>query len=102
MKKGVVIIQDKNYNSKLPTMEVKKVIAKFKEIYSDYENHPQKEVIGFELNGGYCMTKSGIEKWEEFKSWCQNKSLDTEYNTNDEVQIIRNELRYRESIKNKY
>ncbi|MBB5337628.1 hypothetical protein [Pectinatus brassicae] len=77
-------------------MEVKKVIAKFKEIYSDYENHPQKEVIGFELNGGHCMTKSGIEKWEEFKS------LDAEYNTNDEVQLIRNELRYKESIKNKY
>ena len=102
MKKGVVIIQDKDYNSKLPTIEVKKVIARFKELNTDFENHPTRKVIGFELNGGDGMTKTGIEEWECFQDWCHNRNLDAEYNTNDDVVIIRDELRYRESNKNKY
>ena len=102
MKKGVVIIQDKNYSSKLPTKEVQKVIARFKELYSDFENHPTRDVIGFELNGGEGMTRPGVAEWNEFENWCNNRGLDCEYNTDEDIVTIRDVLRYRESIKNKY
>lgn len=102
MKKGLVIIQDKNYSSVLPTKQIEDCVAKFKIVYREYLGHSSKKVIGFELNGGEGMYRPGLKVWNEFIKWCQEKGMNAIYNTSDEVTVIRDNLRYRVDNKNSY
>lgn len=101
-KKGVVLGQDKNYAKNLPLKEVKEVIACFKQQYIDREDHPNREIIGFELNGGKGLTPKGREIWEKFQEWCDTRSLEAEYNSESDVTTIRDKLRYKIDNKNTY
>ncbi|WP_320034370.1 hypothetical protein [Halarcobacter sp.] len=99
-KKGLVLGQDKNYTGKLPTKELEKAINKLKVRYQDHSDDT-KEVIGFEINGGEGLTKSGLKKMDEFKEWAKKKGMDAEYNSNRDLEIITKILRNRISNKNK-
>lgn len=99
-KKGVVLGQDKNYNGKLPTKELEKAINKLKMRYQDHSDDTT-EVKGFEINGGEGLTKSGHDKINEFKEWAKEKGMDAEYNSNSDLENIRNTLRNRVDNKNR-
>ena len=38
------------------------------------------------------MTRGAEESWEKFTSWCQEKKLDCEYNSNADLDKILNNL----------
>ncbi|MGB5122382.1 MAG: hypothetical protein WBO13_15445 [Vibrio fluvialis] len=99
-KKGVVYGQDKNYTGKLPTKELNKAINKLKKRYQDHSDDTTV-VIGFEVNGGEGLTKSGNELMNEFKGWCKEKGMDAEYNSNDDLKAIKLNLRNRVDNQNK-
>ncbi|EGR0065755.1 hypothetical protein NB550_22090 [Vibrio parahaemolyticus] len=98
-KKGVIYGQDKNYKGKLPTKELGKAINKLKKRYQDHSDDTT-EVIGFEVNGGEGLTKTGYEEMEKFKKWAENKGMDAEYNSNEDLDKMKNNLRNRVDNKN--
>ena len=98
-KKGIVLGQDKNYKGKLPTKELKSAINKLKEQY--HEREESINIIGFEINGGTGLTKSGYEAMEKFKEWAIEKGMDAEYNSKSDLDKITQILRNRVDNKNK-
>lgn len=99
-KKGVVYGQDKNYKGKLPTKELEKAINKLKKRYQDHSDDTT-DVIGFEINGGEGLTETGNKKMEDFKEWAKNKGMDAEYNSSEDLERMKNNLRNRVDNKNK-
>ena len=99
-KKGVIYGQDKNYKGKLPTKELVSAIKKLKKRYQDHSDETT-EVIGFEVNGGEGLTKTGKEKMKEFQEWSREKGMDAEYNSNNDLETIKQTLRNRVDNKNK-
>ncbi|EGR2715004.1 hypothetical protein DUG80_24390 [Vibrio parahaemolyticus] len=99
-KKGVVYGQDKNYKGKLPTKELKKAINKLKQRYQDHSDDTT-EVIGFEINGSEGLTKTGTETMNEFKNWCTERGMDAEYNSNEDLEAIKQNLRNRVDNRNR-
>ena len=95
-----IISQDKANKGNLGKATVKNVISKFKEQYLGLKDSDETPLIGFELNGGSGMTKNGKKEWDDFKEWCIERNLDAEYNTKEELLLIRDKLRNRN--KNKY
>lgn len=98
-KKGVIYGQDKNYTGKLPTKELIKAINKLKQRYQDHSDDTTK-VIGFEINGSEGLTKSGAEAMDQFKKWCTEKGLDAEYNSNEDLKMLKQNLRNRVDNRN--
>lgn len=96
-----ILGQDKDITGKLSKTTVKNAIGKFKEQYADRCDNPTQPIAGFELNGGNGMTKGGQYEWDQFLMWCQDKNLQAEYNTNDELNVIRETLRCRVDNKQK-
>lgn len=98
-----VLGQDKDINGKLSKPSVKSSIGKFKEQYADRGENPNQPIIGFELNGGFGMTKGAKEEWEKFTCWCEERNLQAEYNSREDLerlkQILRNQVDNK--IKNK-
>lgn len=94
-KRSRVLGQDKDIEGKLTKPTVKSTIGKFKEQYADRCENPNQPIVGFELNGGDGMTKGASEAWEEFKGWCEQRNLDAEYNSNNDLSIMKNTLRNR-------
>lgn len=99
--RNIVLIQDKDYKGKIPLIEIKSIISKFKQYYEIYLGDKSKKVIGFELNGGQGFTSNGVKEWDIFEKWCSEHGLKVLYNTIDEVIIIRDNLREREVNINK-
>lgn len=99
MKDKVIYGQDKNYNGKLSSTAVIEVITKFKRIYDDYV-HDNRVLNGFELNGGKGMTKPAAIQWNEFEKWCDEKSIVAIYNSDDDLDTMKNNLRNR--VDNRY
>lgn len=91
-KKGVIYGQDKNYKGKLPIKELEKAINKLKKRYQDHSDDTT-EVIGFEINGAEGLTKTGIEKMKGFTQWARGKEMDAEYNSNEDLENIKQTLR---------
>lgn len=100
VKKDIVLGQDKNYSGKIPTKELESAINKLKLQYQEHYDDTTK-VIGFEINGGTGLTKKGNDKINEFKDWAKEKGLDAEYNSNSDLDKMKNELRNRVDNKNK-
>lgn len=96
-----VLSQDKDNSGKLGERTVKNAISKFKEQHLGLKDSDDSPLSGFELNGGDGMTANGRKKWDEFSKWCEERNLDCEYNTKEELYQIRDELRNREKNKNK-
>lgn len=94
-----ILGQDKDINGKLSKPTVKSAVGKFKEQYADRCDNPNQPIGGFELNGGTGMTKGGQEEWNKFEMWCKEKKLQAEYNSNDDLNKIKNTLR--NSVDNK-
>lgn len=94
-----VISQDKDNKGNLGKTTVKNVVSKFKEQYLGLKDSDDTPLAGFELNGGTGMTKKSQEVWDEFGEWCLERNLDFEYNTRDELLIIRENLRNRNQYK---
>lgn len=102
-KRERILGQDKDISGKLGKPAVKNVVGKFKEQYADRHENPNQPIVGFELNGGTGMTKGGQEVWNDFATWCSERNLDLEYNTNDDLDNIKMNLRNRvdNKLKNK-
>jgi hypothetical protein len=99
-KKGLIYGQDKNYKGKLPAKELVKTINKLKKRYQDHSDDTT-QVIGFDINGGEGLTKTGTEIMNDFKKWCNEKGMDAEYNSNDDLEKLKQNLRNRVDNKNK-
>ncbi len=98
-KKGIILGQDKNYKGKLPTKELKSAINKLKEQYQ--ERDESINIIGFEINGGTGLTKTGYEEIKKFQEWAKNKGMDAEYNSKFDLDKMTQILRNRVDNKNK-
>lgn len=88
-----ILGQDKDITGKLSKTTVKSAAGKFKEQYADRCDNPTQPIAGFELNGGIGMTKGGQEEWDKFRKWCDEKNLQAEYNSNDDLDKIKETLR---------
>lgn len=99
MKRKRILSQDKDNKGKLGKATVRNVVSKFKEQYLGIKDSIDSPLAGFELNGGDGMTQGGQMIWDEFSGWCEERNLDCEYNTREELQAICNTLRVR--VKNK-
>ena len=89
-KRKQIIGQDKDINGPLSKTIVGNVIFKFMNYFN---NHPDDNIGGFELNGGEKMTPGAKQEWDSFRSWCQDKKMDAEYNSNSDLETIQNKLR---------
>ena len=98
-KKGIILGQDKNYSGKLPTKELKSAINKLKEQYQEREE--SINIIGFEINGGIGLTKTGQEVMTKFRAWAKEKGMDAEYNSKSDLEKMTQILRNRVDNKNK-
>lgn len=96
---GTILGQDKNYKGKLPTKELKSAINKLKEQYQEREE--SINILGFEINGGEGLTKSGYEEMEKFQKWAKDKGMDAEYNSKSDLDNMTQILRNRVDNKNK-
>ena len=94
-KRQRVLGQDKDISGKLAKPTVKNSIGKFKEQYADRCENPNQPIVGFELNGGTGMTKGAQEEWLDFQKWCDERNLQAEYNTNEDLERIKTTLRNR-------
>ncbi len=99
-KRAIVLGQDKDYKGKLSKPVVENVIEGFKENIEGLEN-AGKKVAGCELNGGKGMTKGAQEAWDDFSEEMDNNDKFAIYNTNEEINKIRETLRNRNKNKNK-
>lgn len=98
-KRKTVFGQDKDYTGPLGKPVVQNVVDKFMQRYEDSDSN----VAGFELNGGERMTSAGKSIWDDFTSWARENNMDTEYNNNDDLNVMKNRLtnRVRNKSKNK-
>ena len=99
MSKKIILGQDKNYKGKLPTKELKSAINKLKEQYQEREE--SINIVGFEINGGMGLTKTGYEEMEKFQKWAKDKDMDAEYNSKSDLDKMTQILRNRVDNKNK-
>jgi len=90
-----VLSQDKDNKGKLGERTVKNAISKFKEQQLGLKDSDDSPLVGFELNGGTGMTPAGQAVWDEFEEWCDERELECEYNTKDDLLKIRTVLRNR-------
>lgn len=97
--KNIILGQDKNYKGKLPTKELRSAINKLKEQYQ--ERKESINILGFEINGGQGLTKSGQEEMNSFKQWAKDKRMDAEYNSKSDLDKMTQVLRNRVDNKNK-
>ena len=102
-KRKRIIGQDKDITGKLSKTSVKNAVGKFKEQYADRCDNFIQPIVGFELNGGTGMTKGGQEEWVRFQKWCVENNLYAEYNTKEDLNKMKKELRNRveNKLKNK-
>lgn len=91
-KKSIVLGQDKNYSGKIPTKELERAISKLKNRYRDHDDE-SKVIVGFEINGGTGLTAPGQLVLDNFKDWAREHNLQVEYNSNDELEKLKNQLR---------
>ena len=98
--KTYVIGQDKNYEGKLSKQVVEDVISKFKKVYEKYSSE-KKTIEAFELNGGEGLTAGAKDSWNSFKSWGRKRGIDVIYNTSEDMDKIKLNLRNRLENKNK-
>lgn len=96
-----ILGQDKDINGKLGKSTVKDAVGKFKEQYADRHENPNQPIVGFELNGGDGMTRGAKAVWNDFHDWCKEKQLEVEYNSNEDLEKIKTELRNRVDNDNK-
>lgn len=95
-----VLSQDKDNKGNLGKHTIKNVVSNFKEQYLGLKDSDDSPLVGFELNGGDGMTNAAQILWDEFTDWCNERSLECEYNNKEELTNIRNVLRNR--VDNKY
>lgn len=97
-KKGVLLIQDKNYDGKIPKRTMEEIISQFKLQYGNYKGNPNRKIVGFMINGGIDLTKGAKVLFDEFYQWCKSREMFVMYNNIFEITVIRNRLRERVSI----
>lgn len=95
----IIIGQDKNYKGKLGKQVVQDIVNKLKILYQD-RVYPSNELAGFEVNGGTGMTSGACEVWNEFEEWCDNRGLFAIYNTKEDMETIKINLRNKIDNKN--
>ncbi|WP_322044703.1 hypothetical protein [Paraburkholderia sp. J67] len=78
----------------MPTNELEKAINKLKKRYQDHSDD-STVVIGFEINGGEGLTTTGEKKMEEFRKWSKEKGMDAAYNSNEDLETLKQTLRNR-------
>lgn len=88
-----ILSQDKDNKGRLGPKTVKNAVSKFKEQQLGLKDSDDSPLAGFELNGGDGMTEAGQAVWDEFEEWCEQRDLDCEYNTRDDLVKMRNILR---------
>ena len=98
--KTYVIGQDKNYEGKLSKTVVDEVIAKFKKVYEKY-SYEKKTIEAFELNGGTGLTAGAEDSWNEFEMQYNKKGIDAIYNTSEDMDKIKLNLRNKLENENK-
>ena len=94
-----VIGQDKNYSGKLSKPVVEDAVNKSKILYQD-RVYSSSELAGFELNGGIGMTSGASDVWSAFERWCEDRNLIDIYNTKEDMETIKINLRNRIDNKN--
>lgn len=98
-KKKMILGQDKNYTGKIPTKVLDQAIDKLKKRHQEHYDR-EMEIVGFEINGGTGLTKTGEESMKRFKEWADERNMQVEYNPNEILDIIRRNLRYEVDKKN--
>lgn len=83
-----VLSQDKDYEGKIGKPAMKKMVLDFKEQYKDSLG-TKPSIGGFEINGGFGLTKGAQEELDVFKKWCEEKGLFCIYNMNEELEKVR-------------
>lgn len=94
-----IIGQDKNYSGKLSKPVVEDAINKLKILYQD-RVYSSSELSGFELNGGIGMTSGASDVWSTFEGWCEDRDLIAIYNTKEDMETIKINLRNKIDNKN--
>ena len=89
-KRKQIIGQDKDISGPLSKTIVNNVISKFQNYY---DSHPGDNIGGFELNGGDKMTSGAQQAWNGFESWCKERGIDAEYNSNSDLSTMHNSLK---------
>ncbi|TXJ42773.1 hypothetical protein EPJ70_12580 [Brachyspira aalborgi] len=98
--KTFVIGQDKNYKGKLPKQVVENAITKFEKVYEKYSSE-NKTIEAFELNGGTGLTAGAEDSWNEFEMQYNKKGIDAIYNTSEDMDKIKLNLRNKLENENK-
>ena len=99
-KRKIVLAQNKDYSGKISKPVMEQIVDDFKENIEELESKG-KTVAGTVINGGEGLTKGAQEVFDEYTEEMQEKDKFSIYNTNEDVNKIKESLQNKVKNRNK-